>query len=138
MENLGLINKNMNGDTFKSVANKRIKMKKRLVEVEFKGTVEVLIPDDVSDFNASLLAPKLALAKILATTENIDAPEDQACEEYLKEAYHALKGLNARGKTPSEKDWDESSATVVTGVWNEVKSDFFKELTSEINQVEKD
>ena len=96
-------------------------MKTRLVEVEFTGTVEVSIPDHVNDHNANLLASKLALAKILATTENIDAPEDQACEEYLEEADYPPKGLFAKGVQPSEKDWDESSATVVTGTWSEVK-----------------
>lgn len=99
-------------------------MKKRLIEVEFRGTVEVLVPDHVSDHNADLLAPKLALAKILATTENIDAPEDQACEEYLDEADYPLKNIFSKGAkpiAPSEKDWDESSATVVTGTWREIK-----------------
>ena len=80
-------------------------MKKRLVNVQFTGQVEVQMPDDVSDENADILASKIALSKILATTENVDAPEDQACEEYLEE------------NNSSESHWDESTAVVVVGDW---------------------
>lgn len=92
-------------------------MKTRLIEVKFEGTVEVSIPDHVSDHNADLLATKIALAKILATTENPDSPDLEACEEYLEEADYPPKGLFAKSVQPSEADWDNSSATVVTGTW---------------------
>jgi hypothetical protein len=82
-------------------------MKTRTVRVKFEGEVEVQLPDHMPDNDASILAEKLALARILATTDNPDAPEDAACDEYLQEgSVHA-----------SEADWDETNIVGVNGSW---------------------
>ena len=51
--------------------------------MQFTGTV--LVPDHLSTGDARLLANKLALARILATIDNPDAPDDDACEDYIEE-----------------------------------------------------
>ena len=55
------------------------------VPVQFTGTVSVQVPDRLSPDDAKLLATKLALARILATTDNPDAPEDDAFDDYADE-----------------------------------------------------
>jgi hypothetical protein len=87
-------------------------MKERIVFLKFEGHVKVMLPDYMPDLDADLLAEKLATARILAarilaTLDNPDGPEDAACEEYLHEgSVHA-----------SEADWDESRAEIVSGQW---------------------
>ena len=53
------------------------------VSVQFNGTVTVDVPDGLSEADAKLLAGKLALARILATCDNPDAPEEEAFTEYF-------------------------------------------------------
>ena len=54
------------------------------ISVQFTGTVSVQVPDRLSPSDAKLLATKLALARILATCDNPDAPEDSAYEDYAE------------------------------------------------------
>ena len=58
---------------------------KVVVPVSFTGTVEVEVPADVPPERREALARKVALARVLTTTENPDAPEDEACAEYEEE-----------------------------------------------------
>ena len=60
-------------------------MTKVVVSVSFTGAVEVEVPADVPQERRESLARKVALARVLATTENPDAPEDDACAEYEEE-----------------------------------------------------
>ena len=83
-------------------------MKRIDVPVQFTGTVTVMVPDHLSTHDARLLANKLALARILATTDNPDAPEEDACEDYAQEC-----SANAT----AEEDWDSCEVQGVSGKW---------------------
>jgi hypothetical protein len=83
-------------------------MKRIDVPVQFTGTVTVMVPDHLSTHDARLLANKLALARILATTDNPDAPEEDACEDYAQEC-----SANAT----AEEDWDSCEIQGVGGKW---------------------
>jgi hypothetical protein len=83
-------------------------MKRIDVPVQFTGTVTVLVPDHLSAADARLLANKLALARILATTDNPDAPEEDACEDYAQEC---------SAKATAEEDWDSCEIQGVSGKW---------------------
>jgi hypothetical protein len=80
------------------------------VPVSFTGMVEVEVPDDVPQERREALARKVALARALATTENPDAPEDDACGEYEEEF-----GLD---EATAGRDWDGCKATSVSGKWS--------------------
>ena len=69
------------------------------VPVQFTGVVTVQVPDRLSPADAKLLATKLALARILATIDNPDAPEDDAYEDYADEC-------SALAWKTAEADWD--------------------------------
>ena len=83
-------------------------MKRIDVHVQFIGTVTILVPDHLSAADARLLANKLALARILATIDNPDAPEDDACEDYAEEC---------SAKATAEEDWDCCQVQGVGGKW---------------------
>jgi hypothetical protein len=80
------------------------------VPVQFTGTVSVQVPDRLSTTDAKLLATKLALARILATTDNPDAPEDEAYEDY------ADKCSSLAWRT-AQADWDRCEVSGVSGQW---------------------
>jgi hypothetical protein len=80
------------------------------VPVQFTGVVDVTVPDGLSGADAKLLADKIALARVLATCDNPDAPEDEAFEEYEDEC-------SADAKVRAEMDWDHATAKVTTGAW---------------------
>lgn len=85
-------------------------MKQLDVPVQFNGVVTVKVPDHLSDADAKLLAGKLALAQILATCDNPDGPEDDACEDYGEECSEAARPT-------AEGDWDQCEVTGVGGQW---------------------
>lgn len=85
-------------------------MKQLDVPVQFSGVVTVKVPDHLSDADAKLLAGKVALARILATCDNPDAPEDDACEDYEGEC-------SALAQASAEQDWDQSEISGVGGQW---------------------
>jgi hypothetical protein len=78
------------------------------VPVQFTGTVTILVPDHFSAADARLLANKLALARILATTDNPDAPDEDACEDYAEEC---------SAETTAKEDWDCCEVQGVGGKW---------------------
>jgi len=80
------------------------------VPVQFTGTVTVQVPDRLSPTDAKLLATKLALARILATTDNPDAPEDDAFSNYTDEC-------SDLARMTTEDDWDQCEAQGVSGSW---------------------
>ena len=80
------------------------------VSVQFTGTISVQVPDRLSPADAKLLATKLVLARILATCDNPDAPEDSAYEDY------AEKCSSLAWKT-AEADWDRCEVSGVSGQW---------------------
>lgn len=80
------------------------------VPVQFTGVVTVLVPKHLSAADAKLLANKVALARILATCDNSDAPEDAACMDYLEEC-------SDNAQPTAEKDWDRSRIHGVGGEW---------------------
>jgi hypothetical protein len=80
------------------------------VSVNFTGVVEVELPADVPQERREALARKVALARVLATTENPDAPDDDACAEYEEE-------FNL-GDTTAGRDWDGCVTTGVSGTWS--------------------
>ena len=80
------------------------------VPVQFSGVVSVQVPDRLSPDDAKFLATKLALARILATTDNPDAPEDHAFDDY------AEKCSSQAWKT-AEADWDRCEISGVSGQW---------------------
>ncbi len=85
-------------------------MQKFDVPVQFTGVVTVLVPDHLSAADANLLAQKLALARIVATCDNPDAPEEDACDEYAEECSDTAR------KT-AERDWDRCRIQGVGGAW---------------------
>jgi len=80
------------------------------VPVQFTGTVIVQVPDRLSPEDAKLLATKIALARILATTDNPDAPEDDAISDYADECSH-------HARKTAEQDWDQCEVHGVSGSW---------------------
>ena len=81
------------------------------VSLQFTGVVSVQVPDRLSPIDAKLLATKLALARILATCDNPDAPEDNAFSDYADECSdHARK--------TAEDDWDRCKIQGVSGQWS--------------------
>jgi hypothetical protein len=80
------------------------------VPVQFSGVVSVVVPDHLSDADSSLLAEKLALARIVATCDNPDAPEDDACCDYAEQCSDTAQAT-------SEQDWDACEITSVGGTW---------------------
>ena len=89
---------------------KKKPMLKVVVPVSFAGTVEVEVPADIPQERRESLARKVALARVLATTENPDAPEDDACAEYETEF-----GLD---EATAERNWDGCRTTGVSGQWS--------------------
>jgi hypothetical protein len=77
------------------------------IKVAFTGVVRVVVPDDA--YNPYTLAEKLALCKVVASVENPDSPDDQACNEYAKEAGGLL--------IKAEEAWDASYVDGLSGVW---------------------
>ena len=86
-------------------------MKQLDVRVQFTGVVTVAVPDHLSDADAKLLAGKLALARVLATSDNPDGPEGDACEDYADECSEAAQ-------TTVEGDWDQCEVSGVGGQWS--------------------
>jgi len=80
------------------------------VPVQFTGVISIQVPDRLSPDDAKLLATKLALARILATCDNADAPEDEAYEDYADEC------SSIAWKT-AEADWDRCEVSGVSGQW---------------------
>jgi hypothetical protein len=85
-------------------------MKRIDVPVHFDGAATVLVPDRLSVADARLLANNLALARVLATTDNPDAPEEDACEDYADEC-------SPTARLTVEADWDSSAVEAVGGRW---------------------
>lgn len=78
------------------------------VPIQFTGTVTILVPDHLSATDARLLANKLALARILATTDNPDAPVEDACGDYAEQC---------SAKSTAEEDLDSCEVQGVGGKW---------------------
>jgi hypothetical protein len=90
--------------------SKTKKKTKVTVPVAFAGAVEVEVPAGVPAKRRVALARKVALARLLATTDNPDAPEDDACDEYAAES-----GL---GEATAGRDWDRCRTKGVSGTWS--------------------
>lgn len=87
------------------------------VPVLFDGTVTVEVPSNLSKIKQKQLAKKLALARILATTDNPDAPEDEAFEDYLIDTkLNELPETHSKIRS-AQKDWDLSKCNGVSGTW---------------------
>ena len=85
------------------------------VPVKFEGNVTVEVPDGyLGEQQAAFLARQIALSRVLATTENPDAPDDVAFEELEAELY-------GYEDTPPvdvlEKVWDDTAVIGVNGYW---------------------
>jgi len=79
------------------------------VPVSFRGVVTVNIPKDLEREQALKLANNLALARILATTENLDAPECEAFDDFIEET-----GIPRKS---AERLWDSAEIFDVWGTW---------------------
>lgn len=77
------------------------------VEVKFQGIVSVNVPEHLDKDDRKLLAQKIALCRILATTDNPDAPDDQAFDEYEEQC---------NNKLTAPDDWDITTLSVA-GTW---------------------
>lgn len=82
-----------------------------MVPVVFAGHVAVSVPAKATDAQGEALARKLAVARLLATTDNPDSgtAEDDACQEFAEK--HGLS------ETMAEKLWDASECVVEGGIW---------------------
>jgi hypothetical protein len=85
-------------------------MKRTDVHLQFSGTVAILVPGHLAANDARLLANKLALARILATTDNPDASEDDACQDYAEEC-------SEKAQATAAEDWDSCEVQGVGGKW---------------------
>lgn len=91
------------------------------IPVRCLATVTVRLPDPqpllgddplpISDEDARLLAEKLALARILATVDSPDAPEDKAFEEYTAEC-------SEEAREHADLDWDSARVIDVGANWS--------------------
>ena len=84
-------------------------MTKVVVPVSFTGAVEVEVPTRVPAKRREALARKVAIARLLATTENPDVPEEDACDEYRNEF--------KLGEATAGGDWDGCKTTAASGRW---------------------
>jgi hypothetical protein len=80
------------------------------VNVNFKGVVSVDVPNHLRDYDAKLLAKKFALARILATCNNPDSPDEDAFEEYSD-------SCTEYAELTAEEDWDTTVIPQVCGHW---------------------
>ena len=80
------------------------------IPIQFFGTVSVLVPDRLCGTDAILLATKLVLSRIVATADNPDAPEDDACGDYAKEC-------SEQSRNTAESDWDQGTISGIGGRW---------------------
>jgi hypothetical protein len=80
------------------------------VKVQFDGVVTVEVPNYLSKEDAEKLARMWALSRIVATTDNPDAPDEGAFEDYTDEC------SNSALRT-AEIDWNECVASSLGGVW---------------------
>lgn len=85
-------------------------MKQIDVPVQFTGVVGVLVPGHLTDHDAKLLAEKVALARILATYDNPDAPEEDACDDYAEKC-------SDTAHSTAEQDWDRCKIYSFGGEW---------------------
>jgi hypothetical protein len=85
-------------------------MRKVDVPLQFNGVVTVMVPKRLSAADAKLLAEKVALARILATCNNSDAPDDEACMDYLEDCSDTAQAT-------AEQDWDRCRIHGVGGQW---------------------
>jgi len=83
---------------------------KIVVPVTFTGNIEVEVPAEIPQEHRDSLARKVALARVLATTDNPDAPEDDACAEYEAEF-----GLD---EATAGQNWDACKTAGVSGKWS--------------------
>ena len=81
------------------------------IPIHFCGTIRVRVPDHLSIADAQLLATKIALTRILATTEKPDAPEDDVFEDYTEECSDPVR-------TTADQDWDRCEVGGVCGQWS--------------------
>ena len=84
------------------------------IPIQFTGVVTVDVPDHLSNTDAKLLAEKVALARIVATTNNQDGPEDDAFDAYA---------TTCLAKSTAEKDWDQSKPIGISGKWTVEEND---------------
>jgi hypothetical protein len=96
--------------TTRKDAMKKKPMLKVMVPVAFTGAVEVEVPAALPQDRRDALARKVALARVVATTDNPDAPEDDACEEYQAEL-----GLD---EATAGRNWDACKTAGVSGQWS--------------------
>ena len=75
------------------------------VPVRFSGVVTVRVPQGIPEDFRRLAAENWALAQVLATLENPDAPQVEAYEQYLRDGGEAVGS-----------DWDRLTGSVC-GDW---------------------
>lgn len=79
------------------------------IEVKFEGVVTVEVPNSVPSSRRVPLAEKIALARIVASVDNPDAPESEACDEYADDF--------ELDDDQAGKEWDGCTVTGVGGEW---------------------
>ena len=79
------------------------------VPVRFDGMVMVDVPEAVPKEQREYLAHALALTQVLATTDNDDAPEDAACDEYQMEFQLTEEQAGT--------NWDNCRVKEIYGKW---------------------
>ena len=85
------------------------KTKKIQVSVVFEGIVEIEVPKNLSKKEASVVAEKYALCKLLATTENPDSPDDVVIEELADDL--------RLDPDETEKVFDKCKEIGISGTW---------------------
>lgn len=86
-------------------------MKTVSVNVTFNGTIDLVIPKGTPAALIKKLVENKALCFALATTENPDAPELEAFEEFAEE-------FENMEEEKLEKIWDDTKIEGVSGDWS--------------------
>jgi len=81
------------------------------VGLKFEGTVSVAVPEHLGDLDAKAMAENMALARILAVTDNPDAPDEEAVASYQQTC-------SEKAKKTAANDWDVALPTAIDGSWD--------------------
>jgi len=81
------------------------------VPLRFDGVAKICLPAALSEIDQQILAERTALARVVATFENPDAPEEAAFEEYVNEC-------SEEAKQTAERDWLNSEGQGLSGDWS--------------------
>lgn len=88
------------------------------VGLKFEGNALVEVPDGLTRKEAVRLARNIATARVVASFDNPDAPEDDACEELVDEFTKSDESLKAKNLRQA---WDNTKIDGGEGRWQDTE-----------------